>query len=208
MRLPGNSQNLFGIFRETWQVYFLTAPKRKTKMKSKLIMTVICASMTGIICNGAMAADVLFEENFNAGQLDNWRNKESASIPAVEGINGSACVKFELPAGQSAKGAMITMTLDVSKFRGKKIKLEAMMKGKDITKAEKDYLGPKLMLYFKSSAGQAWEDQTKKSGTFDWEKFTATANIPANAEVLELVLGMQECQGTLWVDDITITIAE
>ena len=26
MRLTGNSQNLFGIFRETCQVYFLTAP--------------------------------------------------------------------------------------------------------------------------------------------------------------------------------------
>ena len=26
MRLSGNSQNLFGIFRETCQVYFLTAP--------------------------------------------------------------------------------------------------------------------------------------------------------------------------------------
>ena len=29
MRLTGNSQNLFGIFRETCQVYLLTAPKRK-----------------------------------------------------------------------------------------------------------------------------------------------------------------------------------
>ncbi len=28
MRLTGNSQNLFGIFRETCQVYFLTAPYR------------------------------------------------------------------------------------------------------------------------------------------------------------------------------------
>ena len=177
-------------------------------MKSKLMMTVICASLTGIICTGTMAADVLFEENFNAGQLDNWRDKESAGIPAGEGINGSACVKFDLPAGQSAKGAMITLALDVNKFRGKKIKLEAMMKGKDITKAEKDYLGPKLMIYFKSPAGQVWEDQTKKSGTFDWEKFTASATIPADAEVLELVLGMQECQGTLWVDDIKITVAE
>ncbi len=47
-----------------------------------------------------------------------------------------------------------------------------------------------------------------KFGTFDWEKFTASATIPADAEVLELVLGMQECQGTLWVDDLKITIAE
>jgi hypothetical protein len=29
MRLSGNSQNLFGIFRETCQVYFLTAPYEK-----------------------------------------------------------------------------------------------------------------------------------------------------------------------------------
>ena len=29
MRLTGNSQNLFGIFRETCQVYFLTAPNSR-----------------------------------------------------------------------------------------------------------------------------------------------------------------------------------
>jgi hypothetical protein len=177
-------------------------------MKSKLIITGICASLIAVISTSSMAADVLFEENFNAVQLDNWRNKESASISAAEGINGSACVKFDLPVGQSAQGAMITLALDVNKFRGKKIKLEAMMKGQGITKAEKDYLGPKLMLYFKSPAGQVWEDQTKKSGTFDWEKFTVAATIPANAEVLELVLGMQGCQGALWVDDIKITVVE
>ena len=30
MLLTGNSQNLFGIFRETCQVYFLTAPKNQS----------------------------------------------------------------------------------------------------------------------------------------------------------------------------------
>ena len=30
MLLVGNSQNLFGIFRETCQVYFLTAPNEHT----------------------------------------------------------------------------------------------------------------------------------------------------------------------------------
>ncbi len=37
MRLSGNSQNHFGIFRETCQVYFFTAPKSKKRLEIEFL---------------------------------------------------------------------------------------------------------------------------------------------------------------------------
>lgn len=85
-----------------------------------------------------------------------------------------------------------------------------MVRGENVSKPEKPYLGVKAMIYYKAASGdRQWiEHKPKKDGTFGWEEVVTQADIPADAEDVSFQVGLQESSGTVWFDDIKAEIVE
>jgi len=153
-----------------------------------------------------MAQEIILKSDFNntADPLPNWSSDPAASI-VKEGPNGTYCLKFNLPIGGTTRQVLLYNTLPLNQLKGKNIIVEAEMKGQNLSKPKADYLGPKLMLMIKSPKGDQWPDQEKKTGNFDWQKFSFKCQVPEDATEVTLIVGMQDCQGTLWVNNLKIT---
>lgn len=64
---------------------------------------------------------------------------------------------------RKAPGAAIK--IDAAKVRGKKLKVTSMVRGENVSKPEKPYLGVKAMIYYKAASGdRQWiEHKPKKT---------------------------------------------
>lgn len=152
---------------------------------------------------GGDVPEILFQEDFNRPQsVNNWQRCYGMEYRASDGIGGSGCVSFTY---SEANNGICLTSLDMKKAAGRGIVLEGMLKGENITTPEKKYLGPKLMIHLKSPYGEFWLDQTKKYGSYDWQKFTIFARIPPDVEKLDIGIGLQGCTGKLLVDNLKIT---
>lgn len=171
-----------------------------------------CGFLAGFFAAATMAAEpaavpgeVIYQQDFNGPDaLAGWRNTSIVKLVPGEGIDGSGCMKFDYAKPQQS---LIELPLDLKKLRGRAIVLEAMMKGRNISVPSQKYFGVKLMLNLKTEVTQDWQDHIdKRTGSFDWQRFTNFIRIPTDAEKLNVVVGLQDCSGTLWVDNLKITM--
>ena len=163
------------------------------------------ATMTGAAGLPPVPGEIIYQQNFDKpGELAGWLNASSEMLSPTEGINGSGCLKLDYAAPQRQ---LISMSLDLKPLRGRAIVLEAMMKGCNISTPSQKYFGIKLMFNMKAGVAEDWQDHPdKRIGSFDWERFSNFIRIPTNAEKLNVVIGLQDCSGTLLVDDLKITM--
>lgn len=167
-------------------------------MKLATIISCLAVSMN------AAASTIVMDENFDRPEsLSKWRKCPTMQYRHDGGIGNSGCVAFASP--QPGSGLAV-MKLDTSALAGRSLAIEAMMKGINISHPDKRYLGPKLMIHLKSPYGESWPDQTKKYGTYDWEKFTLFVRVPHDVENLELCIGLQGSTGELLVDNLKVTM--
>ncbi|MFA5203788.1 MAG: cellulase family glycosylhydrolase [Lentisphaeria bacterium] len=138
-----------------------------------------------------------------------WSANPYAQRVAGEGLAGSWALKVDVPPGRTNADARIVHDLAVGGLkRGAILCVEAMMRGRDIVRtAAPPYFGPKLMLHLTTRSGyEYYGEQRKACGTYDWRKFTACLRVPDDIQKLELHVGLQNATGTLWVDEVNITL--
>lgn len=149
---------------------------------------------------------VLYAEDFEDATIPTgWHGAPSGlvALDVGNGFDGGNCLKFHVdPQGNNA--GLLALNLDASMYKGKAILIEAMLKGNDITIPIKKHLGTKLMVHVKTLDSEVWPDAAKTYGTFDWRKGSVFARIPDDCQILEILLGMQDCTGTFWVDNLRI----
>jgi len=168
--------------------------------------SVLALWLCGLAATVAAETTTFMEEKFTDTKLSGWQKVPMAEVAVGEGYNGGNCLKFKVEAGKETNAGMISKPVDVKSLAGRGIILEAMIKGENLTKPEKSYLGPKMMLHLKTPTGDVWQDQRKEYGTYDWKKFTTFLRVPNNAEKINLCLGLQGCSGTLRISDVKITL--
>ncbi|HSI10172.1 MAG TPA: cellulase family glycosylhydrolase [Rariglobus sp.] len=103
--------------------------------------------------------------------------------------------------------ALRTMDVPVETLRGKWVYLSAKVKGADISVKPQDWNGVKVMLKIDGAAGDQWPQIGVPAGSFDWKKFSTRILIPKDATKLTLHLGLELVTGTVWFDDVRITLA-
>jgi hypothetical protein len=102
---------------------------------------------------------------------------------------------------------MLRLPLDLSRYRGCRLRFECQAKAQDASKPPQPYLGVKFMLHYRSpSGGLFWHNQNDVFGTFDWKTLAFVHTIAADATDGELSLGLQESSGTAWFDDLKVTV--
>ena len=120
---------------------------------------------------------------------------------------GAICLRVDVAAADAAGGHMISLPLDLSRYRGCRLRFECQAKAQDVTPPPQAYLGVKYMLHYRSpAAGPSWHNQNGVAGTFDWKPLAFVVDIAADAAAGEVTLGLQESSGTVWFDQVKVTV--
>lgn len=121
-----------------------------------------------------------------------------------EGVENSGCLKADY---SSPQNQMINLPLDFRHASGHAIQISAMIKQKNIGIPAKKYLGPKFMIYYSDSSGDQKWLTTKLAKNIDgYIKYTRFIRLPENLNKLSLHLGLQQCTGTIWFDDVSVEL--
>ncbi len=151
---------------------------------------------------GYVNDELLFEENFSSPDaLAKWKNNSLCTLLEKGGPNGLNAVKFT---SEKPVDRMMTLAIDPQKIKGL-VQLEAMVKGENIERAEKGYLGTKMMLsYTDSKEMTRYPEPERQLGTYDWKKVKLIVSLPADTKAINLSIGIQSGTGTYYVADIKI----
>ena len=147
--------------------------------------------------------EVVFQADFNRKDaVSKWSKNPDMTWQSDGGINNSGCLKFH---STDPNGNHLTyIPLDINKLRGRGVVVEGWMKADQVQESSRSYLGPKLMLSVTHDGTTSYPDQTKKYGTYNWEKFSRYWQVPATATKAYLNLGLQGTTGTVWIDEVRV----
>ncbi len=98
----------------------------------------------------------------------------------------------------------LILNLDTEKFRGKRVQMEAEVKGKDLSQSTTNYFNSKLKITYKTGGTQHNPEAKRKTGTYDWWKPTLVTFIPEDAAGMHVTIGLQDVTGSLWIKNLRI----
>ncbi len=151
-------------------------------------------------------SDVVFQTSFDTpAERQAWSRAGFATW--VAGYQGTTSLCVSVPPDQAAGAHMIRLPLNLSRYRGCRLRVECMAKADQVSKPAASYLGLKCMLHYQSKTdGPFWQNPTDVYGTFDWRPLQFVASIASDATDGEISLGLQGSAGTAWFDAIRITV--
>jgi hypothetical protein len=172
---------------------------------------VLAVGLTWVAVAGTRAelspkpGDVVYECRFDsADEQKSWPVADFASWSA--GRNGTRGLQVTANADGLA-GRMLRIPLDLEKYRGCQLMFECMARAENVSKPDKPWLGVKFMLHYATPReGPVWRNENDVFGDFDWRKLSFTTRIAPDATRGELSLGLQGSTGTVWFDDLRITV--
>lgn len=160
-----------------------------------------------MLCGVASAVPVaVFETGFDAPDaLKGWQRAEAPLVRLVDKEReGSQVLRVEAPAGVTS-AASTSIAVPVEAIRGRRVRIDALVKAEGVTSPPKPWNGIKVMLHSVSPDGDQWQQQNSIVGTFDWKTVSFIARVADNATRAELVLGLESVNGVVWFDDVKVT---
>lgn len=150
--------------------------------------------------------EVVFATRFDTPAAQHpWPQAPFASWGA--GPDGSPALCITVPPARAAAGNTLTIPLDLTRFRGCRLLCECLAKADQVSKPAASYLGVKFMLHYQSaSTGPIWQNENDVCGSFAWRKLQFNAQIAPDATAGQLSLGLQGSSGTVWFDELKITV--
>ena len=151
---------------------------------------------------GEIVLKMDFESAEARGQ---WSKLDCATW--VQQPDQGTCLKVTVTKGEPGEGTMINLPLNLARYANCRIQFRCLAKAENVSKPSKTYLGVKYMLYATSpTSGPIWVNQNGVHGTFDWKELTFVATIPKDVSNASLQLGLQDCTGTVFLDDLEATV--
>ena len=138
--------------------------------------------------------------------LEGWQTTKppGGTVEIVPGPRGR-CAR--LSSSDRSGSTYLTQTLDPARIRGKRLRLEAMMKAEGVALGTYPYSQAKITL--------VWNDGQADHGveidflhTFDWQKVSAVWAVGEDCVRATLYLGMHTTTGTVWFDDVVLAVPE
>lgn len=100
---------------------------------------------------------------------------------------------------------MAFFPVPIDKVRGKTIVLSAKVKGENISKPDKSYLGIKMMLVITGADGKInYPDTARITGSFDWRELKTVATVPPDAKSVTIQIGLQNSTGSIFFSDLEL----
>jgi len=146
--------------------------------------------------------DVIGVWRFDDAGRAAWSAAPFATFEA--GREGRPALKVSTTA---ADGGQVLAKVDLSAYAGCKVQGECWVKADGVTKPGEPWNGVKVMLHYTSpSVGQRWNNEGNVYGSFDWKPLRFVEWLPADVKEAELSLGLQSCSGTVWFDQLRLTV--
>jgi hypothetical protein len=152
------------------------------------------------------SGDLVYKMGFeSADARAGWSKLDCATW--VEQPEHGTCLKVTVAKGEPGEGTMISLPLNLSRYGNCQLQFRCLAKADNVSKPSKSYLGVKYMLYTTSpTSGPQWVNQSNVFGTFDWKELSFVAMIPKDVDKAYLQLGLQDCTGTVYFDDLQASV--
>jgi len=111
-----------------------------------------------------------------------------------------------LQATPTAKDMVISRRLAVERVRGSVVRGTVTVKARDVSPKPNPWNGIKCMLVIEGPGGKQYPQASLETGSFDWRTAGFSTRIPADATNATLVLGLEQVSGTVWFDDVKLTV--
>lgn len=125
-----------------------------------------------------------------------------------------APVLFKLPSGalgltnsDPGGSALKSFALPIESIRGAYVFVAANIKAHDVSNKPQPWNGIKLMVNIEMPGRTDWPQPNLPVGTFDWQRFSNRVLIPANATAATLTLGLEKVSGTVWFDQVEVSLS-
>ncbi|CAF1100787.1 unnamed protein product, partial [Didymodactylos carnosus] len=150
--------------------------------------------------------DVVVQHDFEGiTASEMWNTELGPLVQLVANDKGGQALRIERKL-DTAPSTMVRIELPAQSLRGSKIRIKATVKAENISAPPSSWNGIKVMLNTQGPSGNNWPQQNLPQGTFYWRAANYVASIPNDAERALIILGLEAVTGTVWFDDVIITI--
>jgi len=154
----------------------------------------------------AAHGDAVYQCEFKPDQLQDWTIPQFA---AIETLNGSQALRVSVsPENGIGKMNFVSRKFDLGQYKNKILIFSCKIKADQVTMPKHAWNGVKLMVNFRTGKQEAWKQISDVWGTFDWKDFSVSFSVPDDASNGTLLLGLQDCSGTVWFSDCRIAMFE
>ena len=152
----------------------------------------------------AMAQKTVLDISFTPDQMKDVKLPDFAKIDVID---GNPC----LAVTSTDKGKMnvVEIPFDYSKYSDYSVAITVRVKYSDVTQPKDSWNGTKIQATYLLDSGRQWKNPGgSEFGTADWHQretsFIADKGI--KKEGASIQLGLQDCTGTVWFDDLKVSV--
>ena len=172
-----------------------------------MVLLSVCLLAAGPACgaaDGPKPGQTVLEADFDAPDaLKAWPARSDGAALEADGKGGRA---LRITATDAAAGAHAERPLPVERLRGCKLLLSARVRAENVSAKPNDWNGIKFMTPIVGPGGREWPQAKLGVGSFGWKHVLWQARVPRDATVMRLFLGLEGVTGTVWFDDLRITV--
>jgi endoglucanase len=151
------------------------------------------------------AGEQVFKTTFDdTNQLRDWEGLNQTWLQ--RGYKETTSLRMERDKSKGAGVMQVRIPLPVERLRGQKVNFRAVVKATDVAQPQQSYNGVKVMLQIENAKGTQYPQAGSASGTFDWKTMQGNAFIPTDAIRGWLILGLQDTTGTVWFDEVEVSV--
>ncbi len=166
----------------------------------KLLPQFLIVCLLTFPLGAAEIGDVVFKTSFDEPNvLDRWSGSRNKSVSLVDGA-------FRISSEGNEKWISLTQKLPIEQLRGTRLRVSGRIKAENVATPPQSYNGVKMMLILDAPSGKQWLQRNAVWGTFDWKEISFSAAVPEDATEATLLLGIENTTGTVWFDDLSITV--
>ncbi|NMC21035.1 MAG: glycoside hydrolase family 5 protein [Thermogutta sp.] len=135
-----------------------------------------------------------------------WVPKRSEGVALVRDPEQGWCLHVVIPPEAGRGSRSVQLKLPVEQLRGTRVRVSARIKADEIAEPPQPYNGVKCMLKIDTPTGTIWPQRNLPGGGWDWKPYENVAAVPANAQSVTLILGLEAVTGQAWFDDVRVRI--
>ncbi|MGF1632309.1 MAG: glycoside hydrolase family 5 protein [Phycisphaerae bacterium] len=134
----------------------------------------------------------------DADALNGW-------VTAGKGSSGIEDGVLHVTASE-AEGRLLRLRIPAEPYRGARVLMDVRARAQDVAVPPESYQGVKAMIQTEGPSGPTYASQTQLWGSFGWRPLPVSSVVPADAEEIVLVLGIEATTGEVWFDDLTFEV--
>jgi hypothetical protein len=172
----------------------------RLRLCAAMLVAMVALAASGAPLELLKAGEIVFATDFEGAEgLKGWQGAGRL----VPGATGGQALCIENSAG---RGTSVSRSLPVERVRGCQILIRSRVRAEKVSAKPNSWNGIKCMLAIEAPAGRQWPQAQIDTGTFDWRDAVFSVRVPPDATGMTLVLGLEEVTGTVWFDDVRISV--